>query len=305
VPDLSQAPATLHTASESVHRAGNAATGATKTPWIQGLMRLGYIARGLVYLVPGVLALRLAIGTHGAMITQTETIGVIGRQPLGRLLLIPVAVGLAGYALWGMVRAVLDPLRKGHSVRGIMERLGYAMSGLAYAGLLAATVRFLASAARHTAKDRDWAAELLAKPSGAWLLGIVGLCWIAGAGVLQISEGWRGSFKDDLALERMGSGERRWAARLGHVGIVARGVVFSIIGMLLVAAALHANPHMESGLDGAMLELTRHPFGRILLAAVAMGLIAFGVFSVMCARWMRMGATAHASGSRSFPSSSV
>jgi hypothetical protein len=268
-------------------------------------MRLGYIARGLVYLVPGVLALRLAIGTHGAMITQTETIGVIGRQPLGRLLLIPVAVGLAGYALWGMVRAVLDPLRKGHSVRGIMERLGYAMSGLAYAGLLAATVRFLASAARHTAKDRDWAAELLAKPSGAWLLGIVGLCWIAGAGVLQISEGWRGSFKDDLALERMGSGERRWAARLGHVGIVARGVVFSIIGMLLVAAALHANPHMESGLDGAMLELTRHPFGRILLAAVAMGLIAFGVFSVMCARWMRMGATAHASGSRSFPSSSV
>lgn len=273
--------------------------------WIQGLFRVGYIARGLVYLVPAVLALRLAIGTHGAMITQTETIGVIGRQPLGRLLLLPVAAGLAGYALWGMVRAVLDPLRKGHSVQGILARLGYAMSGLAYAGLLVATIRFLMSAASHTAKGRDWAAELLAKPSGGLLLGIVGLGWIAGAGILQIVVGWRGTFKDDLALERMGSDERRWAAWLGHVGIVARGVVFSIIGMLLVAAALHVNPHKESGLDGALLELTRQPFGRTLLAAVALGLVAFGVFSMMCARWMRMGGTAHASGSRSFASSSV
>jgi mannitol-specific phosphotransferase system IIBC component len=98
---------------------------------IQGLFRAGYIARGLVYLIPGVLALRLAIGTHGAMITQTETIGVIGRQPQGRLLLLLLAAGLAGYALWGMARAVLDPLGRGHSVQGIFDRLGYAMSGLA------------------------------------------------------------------------------------------------------------------------------------------------------------------------------
>jgi hypothetical protein len=306
MPHPSRVPATpLHAASESVHRAGNAATAASKGSWIQGLFRVGFIARGLVYLVPGVLALRLVIGTHGAMITQTGTIGVIGRQPQGRLLLLPFAAALAGYALWGMVRAVLDPLRKGHSVQGIFERLGYAMSGLAYAGLLVATLRFLLSAATHTPKARDWAAELLAKPSGAWLLGIVGLCWIAGAGILQIVVGWRGTFMNDLALERMGSGERRWAARLGHVGIVARGLMFSIIGMLLVAAALHANPHKESGLDGALLELTRQPFGRLLLAALALGLIIFGVFSMMCARWMRMGAAAHASGSHSLPSSSV
>ena len=300
----SQVSATpLHSASESLHRAGNVVTGATRGPWIRGLFRAGYIARALVYLVPGVLALRLVIGTHGAMITQTGTIGVIGRQPQGRLLLLPVAAGLAGYALWGMARAVLDPLRKGRSIQGILERLGFAMSGLAYAGLLAATVRFLVSAP-HAAKGRDWAAELLSKPSGEWLLGIVGLCWIAGAGILQIVEGWRGTFKDDLALERMGSGERRWATRLGHVGIVARGVMFSIVGMLLVAAALHANPHKESGLDGALLELTRQPFGRILLAALALGLVVFGAFSVMCARWMRMGATARV-GSHSLPSSFV
>ena len=295
----------LHAASESIHRTGNAANSAARSPWIQLPFRFGYVARGLLYIVPGVLALLLAVGMRGAMITQTESIGVIGRQPLGRLLLLPVAAGLAGYALWGFVRAVLDPLRRGHSVKGIFERLGYATSGMAHTALLAATVRFLLSATTHAAKGRDWAAELLAKPSGAWLLGIVGLCWIAGAGVLQVVVGWRGTFLDDLALERMDSGERRWAERLGRVGMVARGIVFSIIGALLVAAALHANPHKESGMDGALLEVTRQPFGRILLAAAAVGLMVFGVFSVMCARWMRLGPAARASGSPSVPSSSM
>jgi hypothetical protein len=282
----------FHVGPEPARRAGNAATAATRNPWVQGLFRLGYVARGLVYLLPGVVALRLAAGMQGAMITQTGTIEVIGRQPQGRLLLLPFVAGLAGYALWGMTRAFLDPLRRGRSIQGIFERLGYVTSGVAYGSLLAVTVRFLMSAARHTPESRDWAADLLARPSGPLLLGIVGLCWIAGAGLLQIVQGWRGTFEDDLALERMGSGERRWAAWLGRVGIVARGVVFSIIGMLLVAAALHVNPHKESGLDGALLELTRQPFGRILLAAVAFGLMIFGLFSVMCARWMRLGAAA-------------
>jgi uncharacterized protein DUF1206 len=273
-----------------------------EVPAIRGLFRFGYIARGVVYLVPGLLALRLAIGKHGAVITQKGTIAVIGRQPLGRLLLIPVAAGLAGYALWGVIRAVLDPLRKGHSVQGVLERLGFAMSGLAYASLLVATVHFLVSAV-HTEKNRDWAAELLAKPSGAWLLGIVGLGWIAGAGILQIAHGWRGTFKDDLRLEHMGSEERRWAERLGQAGIVARGVVFSIIGMLIVAAAYHRDPERESGLNGALLELMRQPFGRILLAAAALGLVAFGAFSVMCARWVRIDTTAHTSSSTLLTSS--
>jgi len=276
-----------------------------RAPWLQGLFRVGYIARGLVYLVPGVLALRLVIGAHGAMVAQSGTIGVIGRQPLGRLLLLPFAACLGAYALWGMDRAILDPLRKGYSVQGILKRMGYAMSALAYVGLLAATIHAFRSAAPHAAKDRDWGAELLAKPGGALLLGIVGVGWIVGAGFVQIAEGWRGTFKDDLALERMGPDERRWAARLGHVGIVARGVIFSVVGMLIVAAALHANPHNETGLDGALLELARQPFGRVLLGAMALGLITFGVFSMMCARWMLMGASAHASGSHSFSSSSV
>lgn len=277
----------------------------SKRPFFDRLFRFGFIARGLVYLLPGIFALRLALGERGSMITQTETIGVIGRQPQGRLLLLPVAIGLASYAAWGLVRAILDPLRRGHSIQGIFERLGYASSGLAYAGLLAATVRFLVSAGPRVAKDRDWAADLLARPSGAWLLGLVGLGWIAGAGVLQIAIGWRGSFLDDLALERMSAGERRWATVMGRVGIVGRGVVFAVIGMLLVGAALHANSHNGHGLDAALVELAHQPFGQILLAAVAVGLIVFGVFSMMGAFWMRLGPSARAPGFHSTTSPSA
>ena len=86
----------------------------------------------------------------------------------------------------------------------------------------------------------------------------------------------------------MSRSERRWANRLGRIGIVARGAVFAVIGALMVAAALHAGARGSADLSGALVAILRQPFGRALLAAAAAGLIAFGAFSVMCARWMRI-----------------
>ena len=275
-------------ATGAVHRAEHAASVAAENPWIERLERFGLIVRGVIYFLPGLLALRLALGTHGAAMTQTGAIEMIGHQPFGRALLMAVAIGLAGYALWGVIRAVFDPLHKGHSPRGLAKRFGFAMSALAYSGLLAATLGYLAGDLSHVAKPYDWSAGLLAKPFGAWLVGIIGLCWIAGAGIAEIVRGWRGSFEEDLDRGRMGPGEHRWAMRLGRFGIVARGVVFTVIGMLLVGAALHANSHQANGMDGALLALARQPFGRTLLAGAGLGLISFGVFSAMCSRWMRM-----------------
>jgi len=270
------------------HRIGEVADAAANNAWVELMSRFGYFVRGVVYILPGVLALELALGAHGAAITQTGAIEMIGRQPQGRILLVVVAVGLASYALWGVIRAVLDPLHKGHSPRGLAKRFGFAMSALAYAGLFTATLGYLSGSVPHNASHQDWSTGLLARPFGAWIVGIIGLCWIAGAGIGEIVRGWRGEFEKDLALANMGSMERKWAVPLGRFGTVARGAVFTIVGMLLVAAALHANAHRQVGLDGALLELARQPFGRALLASAALGLIAFGTYSVMCARWMRM-----------------
>jgi Domain of Unknown Function (DUF1206) len=273
--------------SDAAHRTRHAAGIAARNPWIERFARFGLIVRGVIYFVPGVIALQLALGTHGGAMTQTGAIEMIGHQPFGRALLVIVAVGLAGYSLWGVIRALFDPLHKGHSPLGLAKRFGFATSALAYASLFVATLRYLSGALGHVAKPYDWTAGLLAKPLGAWLVGIIGLCWIAGAGIAEIARGWRGSFREDLDFGRIGTTERRWAMRLGRFGIVARGVVFTIIGMLLVGAAFHANSQNAGGMDGALLALARQPFGRMLLAAAGLGLIAFGVFSAMCARWMR------------------
>src|SRR5580765_1722903 len=190
-------PSPLVGVSGAAHRTGRATNIGRGTSWIERFARFGLIVRGIIYFVPGVLALQLALGTHGAAMTQTGALEMIGHQPFGRVLLVAVAVGLAGYSLWGVIRVIFDPLHKGHSPLGLAKRCGFATSALAYASLLVATIRYLTGTLTHIARPYDWTAGLLARPFGAWLLGIVGLCWIAGAGIGELARGWRGSFRED------------------------------------------------------------------------------------------------------------
>ena len=255
------------------------------------LIRLGYIVRGIIYFLPGLIALRLALANAGASsagITPSGAVELIAQQPLGRVLMLPIAVGLAAYALWGGARAIFDPLDRGKSTKGVLMRLGYLTSAVAFAGLFLAALKFVSGSSAHVIGDADWTVALLAKPAGRWIVGIIGVCWIAGAGITQMVIGWKGLFESDLKEEIMSSTERHWAIRLGRIGITARGVVFTIIGFLLVGVALNTNPSHARGMDGALLTLSQQPFGRLLIAAAALGLMAFGVFSMMCARWMRL-----------------
>jgi hypothetical protein len=203
------------------------------------------------------------------------------------VLLLVVLAGLIGYSIWGFTRALLDPLGRGDSPRGLGRRFGYAMSAFTYVSFVTLTIHLLMGSPSHADQSREWAAMLLAKPLGRWILGITGLCWIAGAGFLEIVLGWTGGFVKDLRWERMSRREHEWAVRLGRIGIVARGLIFTVIGFLLVTAALHGNPHRAGGMGKALEEIARQPYGRTLLAAAAAGLIVFGLFSILCARWMR------------------
>jgi hypothetical protein len=256
--------------------------------WIERLSRLGLVVRGFIYFVPGVFALQWALGQPRQSMTQTSAIELVAHQPLGRALLVVVAIGLAGYAAWGGFRAFSDAQHRGHSPTGIAMRFGYAMSAVAYLGLLLATLRLLAGTPSQAAKQADWSLALLARPFGGVVVVVVGLCWIFGSGIAQIVTGWRHSFDHDLVLERMGRAERDWAIGLGRVGLVSRGLVFTLVGVLLVAAALHLQQGQKAGLEGALTEIARQPFGRALLGTAGLGLMTFGTYSAMCARWMRM-----------------
>ena len=285
-------------------RLASASGGRRKPTWIEPLSRLGLVVRGLLYFLPGAFALAWALGRHRQPMTQASTIDLIGQQPLGRALLLVVAAGLAGYAAWGVIRAIRDPLQRGHSPVGIALRTGYAVSAVAYAGLLVATVRVAAGSLANVAAGTHWASGMASLPLGRFVVVVIGLCWIFGSGLTQIVMGWRRTFERDLDLNRMGVRERHLAVGLGRVGLVSRGVVFTLIGVLIVATAFHPQVHPEVGLDGALLELAHQPFGRALLGAAGVGLMVFGAYSAMCARWMRMHRESGARGPSPFPSPS-
>jgi hypothetical protein len=272
-------------------------------PWVERWSRFGFLVRGLIYVLPGVLALLLALGGRGAAISPLQAIELVGREPLGRVALAVLAVGLAGYSLWGAIRAVFDPLERGRSPHGIAKRLGYLSSALGYGSLFATTTRLLAGIEPRMSTARDGVARLLEAPLGPWLVGAIGLGWIGGAGVGEIAKAARGDFEKDLQLERMSRTERRVVLWLGRVGIAARGAVLAFIGVSLVVAAWHADAARERDFAEVLFALPRLPFGRWLLGAAALGLIAFGLFSLSCARWMRMRARGREAGASPFASS--
>jgi hypothetical protein len=249
------------------------------------LSRAGFAARGIVYLIIGVLAIKLALGSSGTSANQQGALRAIAAQPLGEVLLILVAVGLGGYALWRLVRGVL-----GHGPEGSdsgVDRLAAFASGVVYAGLCAVAVEILFGSDSGSGGAQKTTAGVLGWPGGTWLVAIAGVVLI-GVGLFM---GYRGLTKDflgDSKTEQMGLRTRRWIAWIGTVGHLARMVVFCLIGAFLVNAAIDYNPDKAVGLDGALAKIRDASFGPLLLGLVAAGLIAFGVYSLSDARYRRI-----------------
>jgi hypothetical protein len=258
-------------------------------PWVERLARFGYAVRGILYAVVGLLAVQVALGAGGATTDKNGAIATIGSQPFGKFLLVLVAIGLAGYALWGFIRALLDPLGRGTDPKGIAQRIGYLISGLSYGTLLIPTVRFIMGTGGGDTSNgsADMTAALLSQPFGQWLAGLVGLIGMAG-GLGQMYQAYSTDFKKDFKSSEMSADEMKLATGVGRAGLAARGIVFVMLGFFVLQAALQANPQQAKGLDGALATLAHQPFGPWLLGLVALGLVAFGAYSLLSARWIRV-----------------
>lgn len=274
-------------------RAERTARETAASPAVEMLARLGYVARGVVYALIGLLSLQLALSHRGQVTDQTGAVAYLSAQPFGKLIVILLAVGLIGYALWGFVRALFDPLHRGSDPRGLLERAGFVVSGVSYGALaLVALFYGIGVGSASAGKPQDMSAQLLSKPFGVWLVGALGLFWIGGA-IGQAYMAYKADFMKDLG--GMSAQERTAMERLGRFGYAARAVVFALIGWFLIQSALTANPNQAVGLDGALWKLTNQPNGMVLLSIVALGLLAFGIFSMLCARWIRISHPALAS----------
>jgi uncharacterized protein DUF1206 len=263
---------------------------AAANPGLQLLERLGYVVRGLLYVVMGVLALRIALGKPDGRATDLNgsLLFVIG-NPFGLWLLLVAIVGLAAYSAWGLIRAIFDPLHRGSDPSGYMERLGFLSSAFSYAVVVVFGVQLLAgaAAASHTDPTQKTAALLLTRPEGSLLTTGIGLVAI-GIGLGQFVEAYRAIFKRDLKGSEMTPGEREIVTVLGRFGMFARGVTFTIIGWFLVQAGAQHDPSKAQGFGGAFLFLLSQPYGPVLLGIVALGFVALGLHSFACARWVRL-----------------
>ena len=209
-------------------KAGHDAQRAARKPWVILLARLGYVVRGLIYIVIGVLALQLATGSGGETTDATGALDVIAQQPFGKVLMFVVIAGLIGYALWGFVRALLDPLGRGTDAKGLAARAGYLLSGISYAALVFPALRLIQSKPAGTGAggQQGIVAKLLDQPAGVWLVAGFGIFWIVSA-LAQWQQAYTANFMRDLKTGQMSADEEKLAERLGRVGHAARGAVYA------------------------------------------------------------------------------
>jgi len=250
------------------------------------LSRTGFVARALVYGIIGILALKLALGHGGKLADQEGALQTVARQPFGEVLLTLVAIGLGGYSLWRLVRAAI-----GHGPEGSdsgFDRISALASGIAYGAICALAVEILIGAGGGSAgSPKKATAGVLGWPAGAWIVGLAGVVMIG----VALYQGYRGitkTFLEESKVEEMPPPVKEWISRLGTIGHLARMVVFGLVGVFLIKAAVDYNPDKAVGLDGALAKIVDRSYGPFLLGVVAAGLIAFALYSLSDARYRRI-----------------
>jgi hypothetical protein len=246
--------------------------------------RLGLTARGVVYLLMGLLAVLVARGA-AAEVDQKGALAQVVARPFGEVVVAVMAAGFAGYALWRLSEAAFGVSGEGRRVGPRVQSL---VRGLVYAALaLSALAVLQGSRTSQASQQQTLTARAMEQPGGRWLVAAIGLV-VLGVGVALVLEGFRLRFMRYFPAGALSPRVRHAVRVLGAVGTVARGLVFALTGGLVVAAAWTYDPAKASGLDGALKTLRDQPFGPLLLTAAGVGLMAFGLYGLAEARYRRV-----------------
>jgi hypothetical protein len=250
--------------------------------------RLGFAARGLVYLIIGGFAFLGAIGQGGGTVDTKGALATLLSQPFGRILLIVVAVGLLSYAVWRLIMGIRDPER--HQGKAVLRRAGHIVSGLVNLGIAFVAVNLAfpglvpsPGGGGGGGQEQSWTAWLMAQPYGQWLVAAVGVLFL-GAAAAFARIAIKASFEDNFSREACTPVIRN----ICRAGVLARAVVWAIIGGFLLVAAWQADPSEAKGLSASLDALRQQPYGPWLLGIVGAGLAAYGFYSFVAARYRRI-----------------
>lgn len=252
--------------------------------------RIGYGARGFVYLSAGLLILLSAVDLVGDAVGTKGALDWLVLRPLGRLWVFLVGLGLSAFVMWRVLQSVFDADHEGVGAHGLRTRMSQGLSGLSYAGLAFAAFNLLVHAPEGdpaiegVIRSREQAATVLALPFGNWLLVGIGLT-IFGIGVSNIVKAWREDFTEYLACSARTCRRLTPLARAGHV---ARGLAYLPLAVLVVLAGLRSSAQDVTSFGSALEAVERQPAGPWILVAAALGFVAFGAFSFIEARFRRI-----------------
>lgn len=249
--------------------------------------RLGYLSHGVVNGLIGALALLAALGQHEGSVTDSEgAIERVGRDEWGEPALWALAVGLACYALWNCFRALFDREHGLRDTKGLLKRVGYGVSAATHSLLAIHSFQTAAGIGRSSG-SKSFIAHVLDWPGGSLAIAAAGLA-VIGFGLYQLYRAARNELGSELAWNQLPAARRRFAERVARWGLAARGIVFPIIGGSLVAAAISSRPGDAHSFGEALREIAFQPFGRMLLAIVSAGLVAYGVYMLFLAFYPRI-----------------
>ncbi|WP_300676484.1 DUF1206 domain-containing protein [Nocardioides sp.] len=245
---------------------------------LTGAARVGFVVNGLLHLLIGWIALQVAFGGHrsgNGKADQSGALSTLADNTLGHVLLWVAVAGFLGLALWQLTETITGA-ELGDKIKAGAKTVVYLAVGWT-------ALTFARGGSSSSGRQsRTFTARLLDAPMGVVLVVVIGLAVVA-VGAYHVYKGVTTGFLDELT-EHPGL----TVVRLGQVGYVAKGVALAVVGCLFVGAALRHDPHEASGLDGALRTLREAPAGQALLAVVAVGLMAYGLFSFARARYARL-----------------
>lgn len=254
-------------------------------PWIERFARVGYVAKAVLYGTVGLLAAGAAVG-QGRSADSRGAMKALVEAPFGRVMLMVICAGLLGYAVWRCVSAVVDAERRGNGAKGIALRVSFFARGLAHLALAftAGKLALGGTASDPEASERA-AGAAMTMPGGIWLVWATAI-GIGGFGAYQLYRAAASKLSKQLAQGKMRAEVGAWVVVVSRLGIAARGLVFIAIAWLLGRAAAEHDAEKAGGIGDAMATLAE--LGRLPYAAVGIGLIAYGVYELLNARYRRV-----------------
>ena len=249
---------------------------------LEHAVRLGYVTYGVVYLVVAWLAAQLALGNSSGKVSSKGALHQLAQQPLGKVVLAVVAVGLFVLVLWRLLDAWVG--HRGEDGTDLWRhRVGDVLKAVLYGAVGVSALQIVLGAGSGGSGTQTWTARLMDLPGGQVIVGVLGLAVVAYGGA-QVWKGLNGRLADKLSAEGTTGEVGRFYLNLGRAGYTAKGIAAALVGVLLCYAAVTHDAQKSGGLDRALHDVLRQPFGSPLLVAMAVGIACYGLFCFARAR---------------------